>query len=167
MEEFIEEVDWDNNVIAVHPREKLKEKVFPHRASLIIPITPEGKLILCKRAKDKHPYPNTWCCAVGGKVLAGETYEQAAMREMKEEVGLTADLQFVAPFSYKEEDYPAIFHIFTTTQHIRKELFNLDPTEIQYAEEFTREEVRQLMTEQPAQFAPTFCRALEVFLKRY
>ncbi len=167
MEEFIEEINWDDKVIAVHPKEKLKEKIFPHRAALIIPLTPEGKLILCKRAKDKYPYPNMWCCAVGGKVLVGETYEQAARREMKEEVGLTVDLQFVASFPYKEEEYPAIFYIFTTKQSIQKDAFTLDQTEIQFAEEFSREEVRKLIIEQPNLFAPTFRRALEVFMKEF
>ncbi len=42
---------------------------------------------LAKRAKDKYPFPDTWCCAVGGKARHGESDEDAAIREMKEEIG--------------------------------------------------------------------------------
>ena len=36
-EELIEEIDWNGNKIAVHPKSKLKEKMFVHKVSLVIP----------------------------------------------------------------------------------------------------------------------------------
>lgn len=160
--EVIAEIDWNDNVIAVHPKEKLKEKMFPHRVSLVIPKTKEGKLILCRRAKDKHPFPDTWCCAIGGKVLAGESYEAAARRETQEEVGRPLDVKHVTSFAYDKEDYKAIFAVFTAP--METDGLKLDPSEIQYLQAFTLEEVNQLIRKNPNEFAATFLAALDAFV---
>ncbi|MBI4146156.1 NUDIX domain-containing protein [Candidatus Woesearchaeota archaeon] len=159
-EELIEEIDEKGNTIAVHPRSELKKRMFRHKAALIIPTQGE-KLVLCRRAKDKHPFPDTWCCAVGGKVIAGETFEQAAQREMQEEIGTTAVLSHVVTFNYNGQEYPSRFAVFTTT--LPKQLA-LDPTEIQYLKAFTAEEINKMIIQNPNEFAPTFRAALQEFL---
>jgi len=159
--EVIAEIDWNDNVIAVHPKEKLKEKMFPHRVSLVIPKTRAGKLILCRRAKDKHPFPDTWCCAIGGKVLAGESYEEAALRETKEEVGRSLAVEQVTTFSYNKDDYKAMFAVFTAQMETGGLV--LDPSEIQYLQAFTLDEINQLIKSNSQKFAPTFLAALDAF----
>ncbi|WHY71580.1 NUDIX hydrolase [Fictibacillus enclensis] len=47
----------------------------------------KGEILLAKRHEDKH-FPNLWECP-GGSVLAGETSLQGALREVKEEIGIT------------------------------------------------------------------------------
>lgn len=163
MEEMIEEVDWDGNVIAVHPRTLLKKRMFPHKASLVLPKTKEGKIILCKRAKDKHPFPGTWCCAVGGKVMAGETEEQAALREMEEEVGFVRDLIKVTSFNYDEDDYKGLFTIFTTELSMND--LNPNPSEIEFLQDFNIDEIGDMLKNSPDDFAPTFRVAILEFIK--
>ena len=165
MQEYIEEVDWKENIIAVHPKEKLKEKMFPHKVSLIIPRTPGGLFALCRRAVDKHPFPDTWCCAVGGKVLAKESFQDAAKREMKEEIKVNTPLTQVAKFAYNKPDYQAIFTVFTTKYEIPLNNYTLDPTEIQYVRAFTLNEIKTKVRQTPHEFAPTFLAALEEFSK--
>jgi len=163
MPELIEEIDWQRNVLAVHPKEELKQRMFPHKVSLVIPRAEEGKFILCRRAKDKEPFPDTWCCAVGGKVLAGESYRAAAEREMVEEVGVAEPLTRVTWFNYNQEDYQAIFEVFTTEKPMPLERFQLDPSEIQYLKAFTVAEIREMIEREPNEFAPTFRVALAAF----
>lgn len=164
MPELIPEIDWDDNVVALHPKEKLKEKMFPHRVSLVIPKTADNKILLCRRAKNKFPFPDVWCCAIGGKVLANESYEAAAYREMKEEVGMNSPLEHVTKFKYNKEDYKAIFAVFTTKDAISKDVFNLDPDEIQYISAFSVDEVNQMIKSNPEEFASTFLAALDAFV---
>lgn len=156
MSELLPEVDEHDNLLAIHPKEKLKELKFRHRAALIIPKTSDNKIILAKRAKDKFPYPNVWMCAIGGKVRAHETYEQAALREMLEEGNYISQLQFVlsSPFENTEEKY--IAHIFTTTDKIPLEKFQPEPGEVQYFQAFTIEETKNMIQNNPERFGPSF-----------
>ncbi|WP_444811847.1 NUDIX domain-containing protein, partial [Streptococcus canis] len=41
--------------------------------------------------------PGLWDVTVGGSALAGETAQQAAMRELEEELGLSLELTGVRP----------------------------------------------------------------------
>jgi isopentenyldiphosphate isomerase len=61
--------------------------------------TRHGMLLLQKRGRNKKTYPNHWDVSVAGHVHAGETIEDAAIREVEEEIGLIIqkkDLQKIA-----------------------------------------------------------------------
>lgn len=49
--------------------------------------TRTGKILLCKRAKGQS-HAGSWC-GFGGMMLDGETPEQAALRELREECGIS------------------------------------------------------------------------------
>jgi len=161
-EELIEHITWDGNVVQVRPKSDLKKEMFPHKVSLIIP-QEDGKLLLCRRAKDKHPFPDTWCCAVGGKVSAGESFEAAAMREMLEEIGTEEPVEHVASFKYDEDDYKALFSVFTTKNTIPRDKIKIDKSEIQYLRAFSVAELKELITNNPEEFAPTFRAVIKAF----
>ena len=50
----------------------------------------DGKYLISQRAASKNSYPLFWE-TVGGGVVAGETSEQGAIREVREEVGVIVD----------------------------------------------------------------------------
>ncbi|MBR5827967.1 MAG: NUDIX domain-containing protein [Paludibacteraceae bacterium] len=49
----------------------------------------KGELYLQRRAMHKDLLPGYWDTAVGGHVIYGETIQQALMREVQEEIGIT------------------------------------------------------------------------------
>ena len=51
--------------------------------------TKDGKILMQQRGFTKKTYPGLWDVSVAGHVHAGESIEDAALREIKEEVGLT------------------------------------------------------------------------------
>ncbi|MFH1607814.1 MAG: NUDIX domain-containing protein, partial [archaeon] len=161
-EEFIEEIDFEGNIIATHPKNLLKEKMFTHKVVLILPKTKDNKIILSKRAKDKHPFPGIWCCAVGRKVSTGETEEQAALREMQEEIGVIKKITKVTSFNYDKEDYNGMFTIFTS--EISLDELTPDTSEIEYLKDFHLDEIKDLIEKSPEEFAPTFIVAIKKFL---
>ena len=56
------------------------------------------RLFKQKRGSKKQTYPNFWDVSVAGHISSGETIHQGAIREIKEEIGLTIlhnDLEFI------------------------------------------------------------------------
>ena len=51
----------------------------------------DGTFLLMLRDPRKEMYPGCWEASAGGAALAGETPEEAARREMREETGLEAE----------------------------------------------------------------------------
>lgn len=50
--------------------------------------TQAGDVLFQKRAANKETFPNYWDVSVAGHVMAGESIETAALREVNEEIGL-------------------------------------------------------------------------------
>lgn len=84
-----------------------------HRAIVVFIVSLDGqKVLLQKRSKDKKLWPDMWDVAVGGHVDAGEFSYQAAIREAKEELGL----------SLKPQD---LIHIgSTTSENLEGDIIN-------------------------------------------
>ena len=58
---------------------------------------PEGKMLIQQRQPFKEDWSNLWDVSVGGCSRAGETSQDAAHRELLEEVGLDVDFTNVVP----------------------------------------------------------------------
>ncbi len=68
--------------------------------------TTDGKVLLQQRGKNKDTHPLLWDVSVAGHIGAGETPELGAVREIKEEIGLTvspADLEKIGVFKYVQK----------------------------------------------------------------
>ena len=67
-----------------------------------------GKILLQLRAKTKNTFPNRWDLSVAGHISAGEEPLVSALREIEEEIGLSAkkeDLEFFKIIKYQD-----VFH---------------------------------------------------------
>jgi 8-oxo-dGTP pyrophosphatase MutT (NUDIX family) len=87
-EELVEIVDRDNNPIGAVSRRIMRQQRLIHRASYILVFNRQGQLFLQKRTMTKDVYPGYWDPAAGGVVLAGESYMESALRELREELGV-------------------------------------------------------------------------------
>jgi isopentenyl-diphosphate Delta-isomerase len=59
-----------------------------HRVVYVIVEDESGNILLQKRGPEIVNYPNRWDISAAGHVDTGESYEAAAKREMREELGL-------------------------------------------------------------------------------
>lgn len=104
-EEIVQIVDRDNREVEGLPRRIMREQGLIHRASYILVFNEKQELFLQKRTATKDLYPSCWDVAAGGVVLAGESYEESAARELDEELGVSV-LSFTSLFDqyFEEED---------------------------------------------------------------
>jgi len=96
-------VDDDNNEIGSAPRHEMRSKGLPHRAAYILVFNGEGRLFVQKRTMIKDIYPGYYDIAAGGVVLAGESYDESAERELFEELGIR-NIPLTAHFEFRHED---------------------------------------------------------------
>ncbi len=87
-EEIITIVDENNNETGNAARSEMREKNLIHRATYILVFNSMGDLFVQKRTETKDIYPGHYEIAAGGVVLAGESYEISARRELQEELGI-------------------------------------------------------------------------------
>lgn len=100
--EIVEIVDRDNRPCGTAERRHMRRAGLTHRASYILVINGQGQLFIQKRTAAKDIYPSYWEVAAGGVVLAGESYEESARRELAEELGIDNRL-LVAHFDHYYE----------------------------------------------------------------
>jgi 8-oxo-dGTP pyrophosphatase MutT (NUDIX family) len=62
-----------------------------HRAVFVLVRSSDGRVLVHRRSEHKDLWPGQWDLAVGGVVGAGEGWEEAAHRELAEEVGVVVE----------------------------------------------------------------------------
>lgn len=146
-EEIVEIVDRDNNSIGAVSRRIMRQQGLIHRASYILVFNRSGELFLQKRTMSKDIYPGFWDLAAGGVVLAGESYEESAKRELREELGV-AGVQLRRLFDqyYEDENNKVWGRIFACTS---EGPFTLQAEEIDYGRFMSLVEIEQLHQTEP------------------
>jgi 8-oxo-dGTP pyrophosphatase MutT (NUDIX family) len=87
-DELVLIVDRDNRELGAAPRRQMRAQGLAHRAAYVLVFNSRGELFVEKRTPTKDIYPGCYDPAAGGVVLAGESYEQSAERELQEELGI-------------------------------------------------------------------------------
>lgn len=87
-DEVFDVVDAQDRVVGAERREVVHVNNLLHRAVHILVRNPDGEFFLQKRSMWKDRNPGRWDSAAAGHVDSGETYEQAARREFREELGV-------------------------------------------------------------------------------
>jgi len=109
VEELVDIVDDDDRVIATVTRREMRAERLLHRSVGIAVMSPDGRLLVHRRSDEKDLWPGRWDIAAGGVVMAGETYEQAARRELAEELSIVdGELQYLGAGRYVDDDVAEI-----------------------------------------------------------
>jgi isopentenyldiphosphate isomerase len=101
--EFVQIVDENNVEIAVMSRRLMREQNLIHRASYVLVFNDRDELFVQQRTVSKDIYPGFHDVAAGGVVVAGESYEESAQRELAEELGVR-DVPLRSCFDHYFED---------------------------------------------------------------
>lgn len=66
-----------------------------HRSVQTLVLDSHGRVLLQLRSARKDLFPGYYCASASGHVIAGDTYEETAQRELEEELGVSAPLTFL------------------------------------------------------------------------
>ena len=94
-DELFDVVDAEDQVIGQATRGEVHARGLLHRAAHVFVFNSAGELLVQQRSATKDMHPLAWTSSCSGHLDAGETYEVAAGRELREEMGLEADLEFL------------------------------------------------------------------------
>lgn len=86
--EWVDVVDEEDRVVRRATRAEVRARNLLHRNVAVLCVNRTGEIYLHQRAATKDLFPSLHDVFVAGVVAAGEHYDQAARRELAEEVGL-------------------------------------------------------------------------------
>jgi isopentenyldiphosphate isomerase len=93
-DELFDLVDERDTVIGVVRRGAAhRDPALIHRSVQILVIDSVGRILLQLRSARKDLFPGYYCASASGHVIAGDTYDATASREIAEELGVTPPLR--------------------------------------------------------------------------
>ncbi|MEE9525659.1 MAG: NUDIX domain-containing protein [Candidatus Woesearchaeota archaeon] len=143
--EYQDLIDENDNVIGKATRKEIVEKALLHRGVIVFVFNSEEKLYMQKRSENKALFPGLWGIGAGGGVSLGENYEEAAKRELKEELGIAdVPMEFMFDFSFKSDFLNNICKIYKC---VCNDKITLRREEIEKGGFKTIEEIKQMSEE--------------------
>lgn len=106
MEEMVVLVDEHNNVLGTTPKATVHTKDTPlHRGFSLFVFNDKGELLVTQRALSKKTFPGVWSNTVCGHPAPNEMPQDAAVRRLKEELGMSVNpVEFVTNYRYTFSD---------------------------------------------------------------
>jgi len=128
-----------------------------HLVVVVWVLNPDGRILISRRHPDKPVWPGYWECT-GGSVVSGEDSQTAALREVKEEMGVDLDPgKGRMLYSLVGEDTIYDYWAFIQDVDLEKTVpQETEVTEIRYA---SRDEIRELI--RTDRFIPTLVSFLD------
>ena len=151
--ETLDVVNANDTVISQASQEEVYRKRLEHRIVHVLVFNAKHELALQLRSDSKSFCPGCWLTTDGGHVQAGETYEQAALREMREEIGIQTNLSLLGKDLYVVPSNKGLRKHLATFTAKHSGPFSCNPTEVAAVKFFNLAEV-QRMVERGEKFHP-------------
>lgn len=108
--------DPDGRVVGTAPRDVMRAENLPHGATAVLVRRSTGEIYVHRRADTKDLWPGRHDCAAGGVLQAGEDPDEAATRELAEELGIEgAQLTPLVRRWYRDADTCYFAYAYVTT----------------------------------------------------
>jgi len=152
-DEMFDVVDEDNKVVRQEKRGVVHAENLRHRAMHLFAYNKRGDLFLQKRSMLKDACPGQWDSSAAGHLDVGESYEACAVRELEEELGVTAAVEKIAEVPAMEETGWEFVELFKC-EHGGP--FTFPSSEIEGGLFFPVETIEEWVKARPEDFAPGF-----------
>lgn len=156
-DEQFDVVDEHNQVTGQASRYHVHQHNLLHRAVHIVVSNSQGEVFLQKRAMRKDLLPGCWTTSCSGHVDAGETYAQAAVREVQEELGIVVTGIEAMELLFEQAACPDTGYEFIEVYGlVWDDPVTPNPAEISEGRWLAPADVDAWIVHAPADFAPSF-----------
>lgn len=128
------------------------------KSGVVMVFNDKGELLLQMRSPNDTSFPSHWDFSAGGGIDPGEDGKQTASRELMEELGIKANIEFVAEEHYEYQAWNST-HRRIVVSWIYKTQYNgsfkIDENEIEKVEFFSLEKIDE-MIKSGVKFHPEF-----------
>lgn len=153
-EEIFDVVDQQDQVLFQAPRSVVHANHWLHRAVHIFVFNTRGELLIHRRSATKDEAPLKCTSSASGHLSAGEDYATAATRELEEELGLRAPVEYLGIFpadgANTSYEHSGLYRATTDDPP------TFDPDEILSGEYRTLDEIDRLIADNPDDFTHCF-----------
>ncbi|MGV9879622.1 NUDIX domain-containing protein [Streptomyces sp. NPDC003006] len=155
----MERVDDQDRVLGVASRRQAVREGWLHRVAVTVCRDEDGRIIVTRRSEQLSRFPGLYEVVVGGAVGVGESYEQAAARELAEELGVRVQPRLLFTFLNRSGLSP---HWLGVHEAVVPNAVAADSDEIAWHGRLTEPELRQALLEWS--FAPDSHEAFNRYL---
>jgi len=148
-------------------REEAHQKKLLHRAILVFVFNSKGQIFVQERSPVKDVYPGLLVASCSGHVLSGETYKEAAVRELREELGVEANPKLIERAASFTVENPADFEndaLFVLEGYDKP--IQINRQEIISGRYYSIPELTKQVKLEPNKFTPPFLRAFDMWRKK-
>jgi isopentenyldiphosphate isomerase len=153
-DEIFDVVNEKDEVIGQLFRREVHRQGLLHRAVHILIYNQNGEIFLQKRSIKKDKFPGTWDSSAAGHLDTGEDYDACALREVREELGITLSCipERIMRIAACEETGQEFVWVY---RYEYDGPFVLNEDEIECGDWFPPAAVSRWMAERPGEFAPS------------
>lgn len=153
-EEVFDVVNQADQVLFQAPRSIVHANHWLHRAVHIFVFNSCGELLIHRRSAMKDEAPLKYTSSASGHLSAGEDYAVAAVRELQEELGLQATVEFLGVFPANGAE--TSFEHSGLYRAVSDQTPIFDPAEILSGDFYPLEEIDRMVSQDPGEFTHCF-----------
>lgn len=162
-DEVLDIVNDEDNVIGREKRSAIHRLGCQHRGVHVFLFTADGKMLVQKRSADRASSPSLLDCSVSEHVLAGEEYLKAALRGMREELGLEGIqlerlTKFRMKYGWNDNEISELFQGMVDPGQVR-----FDPGEIEAISYLSMDELKKMVQNENQKFCCWFIELLNLY----
>jgi len=156
MDELLDIVNDEDIVTGQEMRSTAHQLGLQHRGVHVFLFTDDGKMLVQKRSSDRIAFPSALDCSVSEHVKAGESYLDAAVRGMQEEMGvggikLKSLLQFRMNYGVNDNEISTLYEGMVNPAKVK-----FDPIEIEEINYYSVDELQEMIKEGNVKFCGWF-----------
>jgi isopentenyl-diphosphate Delta-isomerase len=174
-QEIVDVVNEKDEVTGKATRAEAHQKGLIHRALSVIVLNSKGQILLQQRAEDKQIAPLSYDLSTSEHVLSGESYEEAAKRSLREELGVEGEVKKLRETILQKRRYKVNGKVVLESEQTglfytyHEGPFNIDFREVYRVEFFEFKDVKKMVEESPEKVTRWFkeeWERLEKYLKK-